>query len=100
MCDTYLRDWQERSIPLTADFGSVNRLSMIEQLAVLLSGELNEPICAAVSNAEACLLWLAYEEPDLAEVREAAEEMVKEARRAAQTMGRIRTLLEASQAAT
>jgi signal transduction histidine kinase len=51
-------------------------------------------MAAAVSNAEACLQWLSREQPDLVEVREAATEMVRETRRAAEIMTRIRSLFK------
>jgi len=74
---------RERFRQLEADLAHMNRVSMLGELTASLGHEIKQPIAAAVSNAEACLQWLAREQPDLAEVREAAAEMVKEARRAA-----------------
>jgi signal transduction histidine kinase len=77
-----------------ADLARANRVSMFGELTASLGHEIKQPIAAAISNAEACLQWLARDEPDLAEVREAATEMVKEARRAAEIMTRIRSLFK------
>jgi signal transduction histidine kinase len=70
----------------------VNRGIAPGELAASLAHEIKQPIAAAVSNAEACLQWLSRDQPDLAEMREAATEMVKEARRAAEIIDRNRSL--------
>jgi signal transduction histidine kinase len=79
---------------MESDFAHINRVSMMGELTASLAHEIKQPIAAAVSNAEACLQWLARDQPDLVEVREAATEMVKEARRAAEIMTRIRSLFK------
>jgi PAS domain S-box-containing protein len=83
---------RERLRQVEADLARINRVSMMGELTASLGHEVKQPIAAAVSNAEACLQWLAREQPNLAEVREAAAEMVKEARRAAEIMTRVRSL--------
>ena len=79
---------------LEADLAHINRVSMMGELTASLAHEIKQPIAAAVSNAEACLQWLAHDQPDLNEVREAAAETVKEARRAGEIMTRIRSLFK------
>jgi signal transduction histidine kinase len=79
---------------LQADLAYVNRGIAPGELAASLAHEIKQPIAAAVSNAEACLQWLSRDQPDLAEMREAATEMVKESRRAAEIMSRIRSLFK------
>jgi signal transduction histidine kinase len=79
---------------LQADLAYVNRGIAPGELAASLAHEIKQPIAAAVSNAEACLQWLSRDQPDLEEMREAATEMVKEARRAAEIMSRIRSLFK------
>jgi signal transduction histidine kinase len=74
-----------------ANLAHINRVSMMGELAASLAHEIKQPIAAGVSNAEACLLWLARDQPDLGEVREAAREMVKESRRAADIIDRLRS---------
>jgi hypothetical protein len=78
--------------PLQAALADLNRVSVINELTASLAGQITEPIAAALCNAEACLLWLAHEEPDLTEIREAATEMLKETRHAADIIRRIRSL--------
>jgi signal transduction histidine kinase len=50
----------------------------------------NQPISAAVTNARACLRWLAGDTPNLEEARAAATRMVKDGTRAAEIISRIR----------
>jgi signal transduction histidine kinase len=76
------------------DLAHVNRVSMMGQLAASLAHEIKQPIAAAVSNAEACMLWLGRDQPDLAEAREAATETVKESNRAADIITRVRSLFQ------
>ena len=85
---------RERLRQMEEDLARINRVSMMGELTASLAHEIKQPIAAAVSNAEACLEWLAREEPDLAEVREAATEMVNEARRAAEIITRVRSLFK------
>jgi PAS domain S-box-containing protein len=82
---------RERLRQLEAELAHINRVSMMGELTVALAHELKQPIAAAVSNAEACLQWLARDQPDLVEMREAATEMVKEARRAADIIDHLRS---------
>ena len=85
---------RERLRQIEADLAHINRVSMMGELTASLAHEIKQPIAAAVSNAEASLQWLARDHPDLVEVREAAREMVKEARRAAEIITRVRSLFK------
>jgi PAS domain S-box-containing protein len=84
----------ERLRQVEADLARISRASMMGELTASLGHEIKQPIAAVVSNAEACLQWLSREQPDLAEVREAAADMVKEARRAAEIVTRVRSLFK------
>jgi signal transduction histidine kinase len=59
------------------------------ELTASLAHEIKQPITAAVTNAKTCLRWLGRDEPDLAEAREAASRLVKDATRAADIIGSI-----------
>jgi C4-dicarboxylate-specific signal transduction histidine kinase len=54
----------------------------------------NQPIAAAVTDANTCLRWLTRDQPDLEEAREAASRMAKDATRAADIISRIRLLFK------
>jgi signal transduction histidine kinase len=63
-------------------------------LTASLAHEVNQPISAAVTNADACLRWLAGDTPNLEEARAAAMGMVKDGKRAAEIINRIRLLFK------
>src|SRR4029077_10937896 len=56
--------------------------------------EVNQPIAAAVTDANTCLRWLARDQPDLEEAREAAARVVKDATRAAEIIARVRMVFK------
>src|SRR5205807_9479767 len=53
-----------------------------------------QPISAAVTNAHACLHWLASDTPSLDDARATAKAMVKDGTRAAEIISRIRLLFK------
>src|SRR5438309_7201697 len=75
-----------------ADLARVNRVTTMAELTASLAHEVNQPISAAVTNAHACLRWLAGDTPNLEEARAAAMRIVKDGTRAAEIIGRIRLL--------
>jgi len=64
------------------------------ELAASISHEVMQPLGAAVTNAQAALRWLGAQPPDLDEVRQALGGAVKDGWRAAEIIGRIRTLVK------
>src|SRR6202035_1183712 len=71
-----------------------SRLATMGQLTASIAHEVNQPIAAAVTNAEAALLWLGARQPDLDEARQAIGRIVKDANRAGDVIGRIRELIK------
>jgi signal transduction histidine kinase len=63
-------------------------------LTASLAHEIKQPITAAGTDADTCLLWLGRDEPDLAEAREAASRVVKAVTRAADIISRISVLFK------
>ncbi len=84
----------ERLRQLEADLAHINRVSTMGELTASLAHEIKQPIGATVTNAEACLRLMTREKPDLAEAREAASEAIKDARRAAEIIDRVRLLYQ------
>ncbi len=64
------------------------------ELTASLAHEVNQPIAAAVTNANTCLRWLTRDQPDLEEARAAAMRIVKDGTRAAEIISRIRLLFK------
>jgi len=71
-----------------------NRVTTMGQLTASIAHEVNQPIAAAVTNAEAALRWLEARTPNLEEVRQALGRIVENGRRAGDVIGRIRALIK------
>ena len=77
-----------------ADLAHVSRVSAMSGLTASLAHEINQPIAAAVTDANTCMRWLARDEPDIAEARDAASRMIKDVTRAADIISRLRALFK------
>jgi PAS domain S-box-containing protein len=77
-----------------ADLARVNRVTTMGELTASLAHEVNQPIAAAVTNANTCLRWLTRDQPDVEEARAAAMRIVKDGTRAAEIIKRIRLLFK------
>ena len=76
------------------DLAHASRVTTMGELTASLAHEVNQPIAAAVTDANTCLRWLMRDQPDLEEAREAASRIVKDATRAADIISRIRLLFK------
>jgi PAS domain S-box-containing protein len=85
---------RERLREAQADLARVNRVTTMGELTASLAHEVNQPIGAAVTNANTCIRWLAGENPNIDEARAAALRTVKDGRRAAEIISRIRLLFK------
>jgi NO-binding membrane sensor protein with MHYT domain len=77
-----------------ADLARVNRVTTMGALTASIAHEVNQPIAAAATNADACVRWLSRDPPNLEEARAAARGIVKDATRAAEIINRIRLLFK------
>ena len=75
---------------LEADLAHVNRVTMLGELASSLAHEINQPIAATITSANACLRWLARNPPDLERARAATIRIEKDGNRAAEIIQRLR----------
>src|SRR6476620_8683403 len=73
------------------------RVSVLGELSGSIAHEINQPLTAILSNAQAALHLLAQESPDIAEIRDALEEIVHEDNRAGEVIHRLRGLLKKGQ---
>jgi signal transduction histidine kinase len=78
---------------LRQDLAHVGRVSTIGALTASLAHELNQPLTAILSNAEAAEQLLDSSAPNLKEVREILQDIAKDDRRATQVIHRLRGLL-------
>ena len=77
-----------------ADLAYVSRVTTMGELTASLAHEVNQPIAAAVTNANTCLRWLTRDHPDVEEARAAAARIVKDGTRAGEIISRTRLLFE------
>ena len=76
------------------ELAHLSRVTMLGELSGSLAHELNQPLTAILSNAEAAQRNLDAESPDLAEVREILADIVDEDERAGEVIRRLRLLFK------
>jgi PAS domain S-box-containing protein len=69
------------------------RVSVLGELSGAIAHEVNQPLTAILSNAQAMLHMLEQKSPDLAEIREIVQDIIREDSRAGEVVQRLRTLL-------
>ena len=77
-----------------AELARVARATTMGELTASIAHEVNQPLAAVVTNASACLRWLAAETPNLDEARAATQGIVRDANRASDVIARIRGFLK------
>jgi C4-dicarboxylate-specific signal transduction histidine kinase len=88
------RESERRYREMQMEVAHANRVATMGQLTASIAHEVNQPIAAAVTNAQAALRWLEARPPDLQEVRQALDHIVKDANRAGDVIGRIREIVK------
>jgi PAS domain S-box-containing protein len=77
-----------------ADLARLNRVMLLEEMAASIAHEVNQPIAAVITNANAGLRWLGARQPDLDEVRQTLARIVRDGTRAGEVTSRIRGLVK------
>jgi PAS domain S-box-containing protein len=85
-----IRDSEQRYRQVQADLAHANRVATMGQLVASIAHEVNQPIAAAILNANAALRWLNTEPSEIDEVRQVLGSLITDANRAADVLGRIR----------
>lgn len=76
------------------ELAHLSRVTMLGELSGSLAHELNQPLTAILSNAQAAEHYLAEDAPDLGQVREILADIVAEDERAGEVIRRLRLLLK------
>ena len=92
--DTERKRAEESLRKTEADLARVARATTLGELTASIAHEVNQPIAAVVTNANACLRWLRGDSPNLDKAREASERIIRDGNRASDVIIRIRTLLK------
>jgi PAS domain S-box-containing protein len=72
----------------------VTRATIVGELTASIAHEVNQPLGAVVTNANAALRWLEGKPPNLDETRAALQRIVRDGNRASEVVARIRALLK------
>jgi signal transduction histidine kinase len=83
-----------QSRELRDELSHMNRVAVLGELTGALAHELNQPLTAVLSNAEAGRFIVDTDTPDLSIVREILRDIVTQSRRAADVIRSLRTLLQ------
>jgi PAS domain S-box-containing protein len=86
------REERERLRQAQAELAHINRVTTMGELTASLAHEVNQPIAAAITDANTCLRWIAADTPNIEEARAAAMRIVKDVKRAGEIVTRMRQL--------
>jgi len=85
-----IRESERRYREVQTALAHANRVATMGQLVASIAHEVNQPIAAAILNANAALRWLNAQPSAVEEVRQALGSLISDANRAADVLGRIR----------
>jgi PAS domain S-box-containing protein len=88
------RENERRYREVQMELAHANRVATMGQLTASIAHEVNQPIAAIVTNAQAAQRWLDRQPPHLEEARQALARIVKDGNRAGDVIGRIRELIK------
>jgi PAS domain S-box-containing protein len=74
------------------ELAHATRLTTLGELTASIAHEVNQPLAAVVTGAEACRRWLDRATPDLDEAHAAVEAIIKDGQRAGEVIRRVRAL--------
>jgi PAS domain S-box-containing protein len=89
-----LLDAEEESRKLREQLARVTRVSMMGEMSASIAHEVNQPLCAIVSNAQAVQRMLSRGGFVLEELLEALSDITQDAQRASAVIARIRGLIQ------
>ena len=77
-----------------AELTHLSRVTMLGELSGSMAHELNQPLTAILSNAQAAIRFLAHDQVDLDEVRDILKDIVEQDNRAGEVIRRLRLLFK------
>lgn len=88
------REAEARAAGLRHELAHASRVTLLGELASTLAHEINQPLTAILSNAQATRRWLNTEQPDLDEIRVIVDDIIADDKRAGEIIHRMRALLK------
>ena len=80
------------------ELAHLGRVAMVGELSTALAHELNQPLTAILSNAQAAKRLLAVDPADLDQIREILDDIVRDDARAAEVIRQLRLLIQKADA--
>jgi PAS domain S-box-containing protein len=77
-----------------AELAHISRVTTMGELTASIAHEVNQPLAAVVSNAEAAMRWLTADPPNPDMAREVLGDIVKDGMRASDVIHRIRAIIK------
>jgi PAS domain S-box-containing protein len=75
------------------ELAHMTRVAMLGELTTSLAHEINQPLTAILSNAGAAQRFLSQSSPDINEVRQILDDIIRDDRRASEVVRRVRALV-------
>jgi C4-dicarboxylate-specific signal transduction histidine kinase len=84
---------ESRLLTAQSEMARVSRITTMGELAASIAHELNQPLGSIVMSGDACLRWLETNPPNLDEVHQAVEAIIRDGTRASNVLVRTRKLI-------
>src|SRR5262249_21435768 len=84
---------ESRLLEAQTEMARIARITTMGELAASIAHELNQPLGSIVVSGDACLRWLNATPPNLDEVHQAVEAIIRDGTRASNVLVRTRKLL-------
>jgi C4-dicarboxylate-specific signal transduction histidine kinase len=88
------RETERRNREAQSELEHANRVAIVGQLSASIAHEVNQPIAAAVTNADTALRWLNAQSPNLEKARQALGRILENGKRAGEVIAGIRALIK------
>jgi signal transduction histidine kinase len=85
---------QARTAAMQAELARVSRVTSMGEMAASFAHEINQPLAAVVTNANAGLRWLNSQPPNIEEVRAALKRIISDGQRGSNVLASIRGMLK------
>ena len=89
---TERRQTEEALHRAQSELARTGRAAALGELAATIAHEVDQPLCAIVANANACIRWLDDADTGVQDIREALADVVGDANRASEVVRRTREL--------
>ncbi|MGA2537274.1 MAG: PAS domain S-box protein [Terracidiphilus sp.] len=97
---TDIDDWKQAQEELRntqAELARITRVMTIGQLTASIAHEVNQPLSGIITNASTCIRMLKVDPPNIAGALETAQRTIRDGKRAADVVTRLRTLFSKKQ---